>query len=162
MHANDILKYGHLTILRALDGLTEAQGRAPDVCGVWSVADILAHLASYEWTLVDVLAAFPAVATTPLFERFILDGQRFNDEEVAARQGKTHVAIVAEYEQAHAQAAASLARLTPEQCRETGALPWYGAEYDLDDFLVYTFYAHKREHAAQIDIFRDRLARGNS
>lgn len=162
MHANDMLRYGHLTLLRALDGLTEAQGRMPDVCGVWSVADILAHLASYEWTLVDVLAAFPAAAATPLFARFLADGQRFNDEETAARQGITHAEILAEYEQAHAQAAALLARLTPEQCRTAGALPWYGAEYDLDDFLVYTFYAHKREHAAQIDVFRDRLARGIS
>jgi hypothetical protein len=27
----------------------------------------------------------------------------------------------------------------------------------LDDFIVYTYYGHKREHAAQIAAFRDRL-----
>lgn len=39
--------------------------------------------------------------------------------------------------------------------REPGRLPWYGMEYALDDYLVYQFYGHKREHAAQIQAFRD-------
>ena len=43
------------------------------------------------------------------------------------------------------------------QFRENGTLPWYGAEYSLDDFIVYTYYGHKREHAAQIAAFRDHL-----
>ena len=30
-------------------------------------------------------------------------------------------------------------------------------EYSLDDFLVYTFYGHKREHAARFEAFGDRL-----
>ena len=32
------------------------------------------------------------------------------------------------------------------------------SEYSLEDFIVYTFYGHKREHSAQIAAFRDRLA----
>jgi len=43
--------------------------------------------------------------------------------------------------------------------RQAGTLPWYGLEYALDDFLVYAFYGHKREHSAQIAAFRDRLER---
>jgi hypothetical protein len=43
--------------------------------------------------------------------------------------------------------------------RQNGALPWYGAEYDLEDFIAYSFYGHKREHTAQINVFRDALAR---
>jgi len=31
------------------------------------------------------------------------------------------------------------------------------AVYALDDFLVYAYYGHKREHSAQIAAFRDRL-----
>jgi proline iminopeptidase len=29
-------------------------------------------------------------------------------------------------------------------------------EYALDDFIVYNYYGHKREHSAQIAVFRDR------
>lgn len=32
-----------------------------------------------------------------------------------------------------------------------------GPEYDLEDFIVYTSYGHKREHCAQIKLFRKRL-----
>jgi hypothetical protein len=39
-----------------------------------------------------------------------------------------------------------------------GTLPWYGPEYALDDFIVYSYYGHKREHSAQINVFRDQLA----
>lgn len=160
MNAPDILKYGHLTLLRPLEGLSEAEWRAPQVCGVWSAADIVAHLASYEWVLVDILDAFPAVRRTPLLERFIADAARFNDDEVAARQGNAPAELMAEYQRACAQTAAFITRVSPEMARKDGTLPWYGAEYDLDDFLVYTYYGHKREHAAQIEAFRDQLARG--
>jgi hypothetical protein len=30
-------------------------------------------------------------------------------------------------------------------------------EYALDDFIVYQYYGHKREHCAQIAVFRDKL-----
>jgi hypothetical protein len=48
-------------------------------------------------------------------------------------------------------------QISPEKWRENGTLPWYGMEYALDDYIVYTFYAHKREHAAQIGVFKDAL-----
>lgn len=51
---------------------------------------------------------------------------------------------------------ALVAQIPAETARLTGTLPWYGAEYALDDFVVYTFYGHKREHSAQIAVFRDR------
>jgi hypothetical protein len=53
-----------------------------------------------------------------------------------------------------------IAQIPAEKLREAGTLPWYGMEYSLDDFLVYTYYGHKREHSAQVDAFRDKLARG--
>ncbi len=43
--------------------------------------------------------------------------------------------------------------------KNSGPLPWYGPEYDLDDFIAYTFYGHKREHSAQIAAFADVLTR---
>ena len=52
-----------------------------------------------------------------------------------------------------------LAQIPYEGRRLNGTLPWYGEEYDLEDFIIYTFYGHKREHSAQIAAFRDQLAR---
>ncbi len=50
-----------------------------------------------------------------------------------------------------------VAQLSSETLRQNGTLPWYGEGYALDDFLVYAYYGHKREHSAQIAAFRDRL-----
>ena len=41
----------------------------------------------------------------------------------------------------------------------TGFLPDYGEEYDLQDYIAYAFYGHKREHSAQIAVFRDGIKR---
>lgn len=67
--------------------------------------------------------------------------------------------VFTEYEAAQAQAAALLDRISTGTRRQNGALPWYGQEYDLEDFIAYTSYGHKRQHSAQIAVFRDQLAR---
>ncbi len=58
MNARDVLKYGHLTVLRTIDGLPKADWETSGVCGYWSVKDLIAHLASFEHVLVDVLNSF--------------------------------------------------------------------------------------------------------
>ena len=66
--------------------------------------------------------------------------------------------MLAEYIDAYEQAAALLPEISPELRRQNGTLAWYGDQYDLDDFILYTFYGHKREHCAQISVFRDTLS----
>lgn len=158
MNAGDILKYGHGTALAAVDGLPDEAWETPGVCGVWSVKEIMAHLASYELVLGDALSGFTDGVPTPHLDAF-KEGSNFNDAQVAMRKGKTPQEIVAEYEAAHARVRAHAERIPAETFRQPGTLPWYGADYALDDFIVYAFYGHKREHAAQIAAFRDRLNR---
>ncbi len=144
MNATDILKYGQLTAHQAIEGFPETAWETPGACGVWSVKDIIAHLASYEEVLVDILSGFVGRHPTPSLDKFTELGGQFNDSEVERRKGRTM----------------SLAeRIRPEVFRHTGTLPWYGMEYALDDVIVYMYYGHKREHSAQIAAFRDRLDR---
>jgi hypothetical protein len=167
MNASDILKYGHRTVLRSIEGLPEREWQTGGVCGVWSVKDIIAHLASYELVLEEVLRSFgpgPAMpsqstgaSATPMLDAFVAPGGRFNDDQVALRSSHSHDAVLAEYIGAYERVAALVAQLPAETLRQAGTLPWYGLEYALDDFLVYTFYGHKREHCAQIAVFRDRV-----
>jgi hypothetical protein len=65
MNAVDVLKYGHLTILQAVENVPDAAWETPGVCGTWSVKEILAHLASFEQALVEVLNALLAEQTDP-------------------------------------------------------------------------------------------------
>jgi hypothetical protein len=157
VNAVDILKYGHQTLLNSIDGLPEEDWRTAGVCGVWSVKDIMAHLASYEQVLIEVLNSLLNDSPTPTLKKFGELGVRFNDVEVEARRGRAVGEVLAEYQDVHAQTVALLAQFPAEARRQNGALPWYGPGYDLDDFIVYTFYGHKREHSAQIAVFRDQL-----
>jgi len=158
MNAVDILKYGQLTLLQTIDGFPESAWETPGACGVWSVKNIIAHLASYEHVLVDVLTTFLGDGvTTPYLVRFTEPGGQFNDAEVGQRTERTVKEVLGELNDTHAQVMSLVAQIPPETLRRTGTLPWYGMDYALDDFIVYTNYGHKREHSAQIAAFRDRL-----
>jgi len=155
VNAIDVLKYGHQTVLRAIDGLAEADWHTPGVVGDWSMKDVIAHLASFEHVLLDVLNTFLEAGPTPSLTGWL--GEDFNDTEVPKRRDMTVGQVLAEYTDTQAETMVLAARISAETYRLAGALPWYGAEYALDDFLVYTYYGHKREHTAQIAVFRDRL-----
>lgn len=157
MNTSDVLKYGHLTVLQAVDGLAETDWTTAGVCGVWSVKEIVAHLASFEQMLVDLLRSLLGSSDTPTLDRFRQAGVAFNDDEVARRGDRTAGQVLDEYNRAYEEAAGLLPQVPLEVRRRNGVLPWYGPEYDLEDFIVYTFYGHKREHCAQIAVYRDRL-----
>lgn len=158
MNAADVLTYGQLTLLGTLEGLPDAVWTEPGACGVWSVKDIVAHLASYELGLIDILTTLTGGGPTPVLDRFLADATSFNDAEVARRAGQSPAETIEELNAAHARVMALIAQIPLETRRRPGLLPWYGAEYDLEDLIAYMYYGHKREHAAQIAAFRDRAA----
>ena len=156
MNADDVFRYGHRTVLQAIDGFSDADWETPGVCGVWSARNVLAHLASYELASGDVFAMVLGQSGTPTLDLMLSEGAAFNDSQVAQRASQTVAETLEEYTQAHDRAAELLAQIPLDQRRQAGLLPWYGAEYDLEDLLTYLSYGHKREHSAQIDVFRSR------
>ena len=158
MNALDVLKYGHGTVLKAVEGLPDEAWEETGVVGVWSTKDVIAHLASFEQVLAEVLGvALDPDASTPTLDLFRAGGS-FNDEQVALRKGKTPAEVLAEYEGWHDRVMELAGRIGPQTFNREGTIPWYGEEYDLEDFIVYTSYGHKREHCAQIALFKRRRA----
>lgn len=157
MNAYDILHYGNLTLLGTVTDLSEPDWDTAGVCGYWSVHDIFRHLASYEAMLVEILAGFTGPAPRATLDQYINDFHHFNDAQVAQRAGQSIAETVGEYKAAHAETLRLIGQIPAEKHRENGTLPWYGAAYSLEDFLVYTYYGHKREHSAQVMVFRDTL-----
>lgn len=156
MNATDILKYGHLTLLHAIEGLPQSSWKTGGVCGAWSVTDVIGHLAAYEHVLEEVLNSFLGGGDTPYMTEFS-KGTGFNDSQAALRQGHTAQEALTEYQETHDRVTILVPQIKPDIWRKTGTIPWYGSEYSLDDFIVYAFYGHKREHSAQIAVFRDSL-----
>jgi len=162
MNAVDVLENGQQTVLQTLAEFPAAGVDTPGACGAWSVKDIIAHLASYEQVLVDVLSTLIGRHPTPSLDKFAELGVQFNDTEVGRRKGRTMREVLDEFHEAYAQVMELAAKISPERFRHSGILPWYGMEYDLNDFIIYRFYGHKREHSAQIAAFHDLLRRGSS
>ena len=158
MNTHDVLMYGHRWVHLHLDGLTDEQWLEPNVCGVWSTKDIIAHLTSFECLLIDVFSSCIRPTQTPVLEAFThTDGDSFNAVQVGMRQAKSPVEVLKEYDDAYAEGMKLLAQIDEKTLHTPGTLPWYGNEYSIQDLIVYQYYGHKREHCAQIAVYRDRL-----
>ena len=156
MNHNDILKYGNLTVLGSVQELPESAWDTSGVTGYWSVKNIISHLASFELMLGDLVISLTSDEETPTLEMYAADPGRFNDIQVdEMRANLTPKEALQEYKGAFDRATSLLADFPEERLRINGILPWYGAQYDFEDFLVYTFYGHKREHCAEINHFRN-------
>ena len=159
MNAPDVLMYGQRSFLAGLDGLPHADWETAGVCGYWSVKQIVAHIASYEAGIADILVSVIGEGPTPTLDNYLGTGMAFNDVEVERRADLSPAETLAELASEHERCMALVRTIPAETLRTPGLIPWYGAEYSLDDLLVYMAYGHKREHVAQIFVFRDRLAR---
>jgi hypothetical protein len=157
MNADDVFRYGHLTVLGTVNGFPDSHWETPGVCGIWSAKDVIAHLASYELATGDAFAGILSEEPTETLGLMMSRAEAFNDSQVEQRRGQTPQETLAEYTQAYERAAEMLSRIPLEQRRRSGILPWYGAEYDLEDLITYMSYGHKREHSAQIAECRNRL-----
>lgn len=157
MNARDVMRYGHETVLGEISRVPEDHWSDAGVCGVWSTKDILAHLASYELVLRDVLFTLTNGGSTPYLDAFLATGTDFNDAQVERRRDQSGSESLAEYTRAYDEVAALALRIPEQMWRETGTIPWYGSAYSLDDLVVYQYYGHKREHCAQMAVFVDSL-----
>jgi hypothetical protein len=160
MNASDILMYGDGTLMRALEGVPQSEWGVDGVCGVWSVKDILAHMTIYEHMTAEVLSQFvegEEDGPTPYLTRMASNHTTFNDDTVAEYSERPGSEVLAEYQDIHQRVMNLIGQIPPETLRQVGTIPFYGEEYSLDDYLVYSQYGHKREHSAQINVFRDKL-----
>ena len=128
--------------------------------GWWSVKDILSHMAAGEIWSAEVLENMLNGSHIATLDAFKAHGGGTNDVLVRQRSERSADEVLAEYQAAHAKVMELAAQVDPEMYPKNGTMSWYGPDYCLDDFLLYTNYAHKREHSGQIDVFRDRMEAG--
>lgn len=157
MNVIDILKYGNQTLLNSLEGIDNPDWETGGVCGNWSVREIMIHVTSFELWHGEVLSTFVERGPTPILDEYAELGLAWNDLQVERHKEWSKTQVMDEYNQAHVRLMAVAKKVPAEIFPQNGTLPWYGAEYCLNDFLVYSNYGHKREHSAQINVFKDSL-----
>ena len=118
------------------------------------------RVTSYELFLEDALTFVLGRTPTPTLDAMGRDYAGFNTAQVAARRGRTPQQVMDEYTQARTRVMALVEELGLERLRAVGTIPWYGADYALDDFIVYAIYGHEREHCGQVRQFKLRIAAG--
>jgi hypothetical protein len=147
MEALDVLMYGQRTIRSTIDRYRPDDWRRMAL-GVWTAKDLLGHLGAFEVRFADELAPFAgADVVSDLTSK---DPAAFNDEQAAIRKEWPLEQVMTEFLDAHERVMRNARRIDPATWREVGTIPWYGAEYSLDDLLVYRGYGHKREHDPQL------------
>jgi uncharacterized damage-inducible protein DinB len=159
LNASEQLEKSNLMVISAVDDLPETAWDVPGACGNWSVKDIVAHLASYEHIVVEVLSIFQKGEPTPSILKFLHQPDQFNNDEVEARKYETAQHVEDEYQDMQVQATSLLMQIPEEKVLKRGTMPWYGEDCCLADF-IHRMYEHTREHCAQIVRFRARISQG--
>jgi hypothetical protein len=155
MNPIDILRYGQRDIDQAVARLRPDDWTAIAL-GVWTTKDLVGHLGAFEVRYADILEWFLG---EPMSELMQARTATFNDDQAAIRHDWPVDEVLAEYQTATERVTTLAARIPAARWSEVGTIPWYGAEYALDDLTVYTQYGHKREHKPQLDAVVERPGR---
>ena len=148
MDAIDVLMNGQRTVMTTVDRYGPGDWERIAL-GVWNAKDLVGHLGAFEVRFADILATF--VEAPVVSDLLTADTETFNDDQAAIRRDWSIQAVLEEFREAHERAMGHARRIPDARWREVGTIPWYGPQYALDDLVVYTMYAHKREHEPQLD-----------
>lgn len=139
---------GRACLIEAVEGLAEEHWDTPDVVGVWSVRDCLAHLAVWDaWILAayDRWAAGEPVGELPA-EREI------NERAPSEWGGRASVELVSTLERGREEIVERLGSLTDRQ-RDARTIPVGENLISVND-LIDALIEHDLEHTAQIRAWR--------
>lgn len=155
MTASELLDKSHVLVIQAMDDLRDPEWDIPGADGDWSVKDVIAHLASYERLLVDVLTTFPNGEATPTMLKFVRDRKAFERDEVESRKYMTAQQVENEYNDLQIQSTSLLFQIPNDTVQRKGTLTWYNQEASLAD-LVQFVVNDARQRCAQIIQFREK------
>lgn len=136
-------------LLTLLDGMDEAALERPGLLGVWSVKNVLAHLAAWEDWVVQALPVRMATGTTPpAFRARVADEDQFNALEVAERAELTPSEQLMELERVRAELLRYVHTLPPAELARHQ--PWPEWASTLPEYLLVALGQHEREHTAAL------------
>jgi len=153
VNPHDVLRYGERTFRSAIDGL-EPSDWTRIVAGVWTPKDVVGHVSAIQWLAVSALATFAGEEAAPAPHE-LADDFDFNMGQAAVRAAWPVERVVEEFESVQAELRRLARKVDDETWRRVGTIPWYGADYSLEDYVVYRIYGHIREHATHLGMATD-------
>jgi uncharacterized damage-inducible protein DinB len=134
--------------------LSVAEINQPGAVGVWSVKDVLAHIAFWERNAVSIVQA-TARGEAPLLSDDD-ETERTNASVVAQYYQRALSAVIADWQQAREELLEALENLEDEDLNDPARFPWSDGRTLLDRIAVNS-YDHEQEHIEQIRAWKDVL-----
>jgi uncharacterized damage-inducible protein DinB len=135
---------------RATQGLSEAEMTQVQVEGVWTIKDVLGHVASWEEICLEPLRRY---ADGEPFEAQVVKDYVIFNEELAARKQDTPLDVVLdEWDAIRQELVAAASKLPAEQWEQRVLVPW-GDEGTVTEMLD-ELYHHELEHVHAIQQWR--------
>lgn len=143
----------HNNLMDGISGLTETTVLSTQVCGFWSIRDVLTHVLSWNEFAYVLVEGWPKAAAEKLAPwRVESDGDALNAQLLAARSHLNMIDICDGLMTYHRRLLRAFDRANDEQLRSQGDHGW-GDEGSLSA-LFYSFALHEAQHAA--DLWRYR------
>jgi uncharacterized damage-inducible protein DinB len=135
---------------QAIEGLSEEEMTQIQVEGVWTIKDILGHIASWEETCLEPLRCYADGG--PFEVEVIKDYMAWNDEQAARKRDVPLDAILDELATIRQGLVEAASRLSTEQWEQIVPFSW-GGEGTMAEVLD-VFYRHELEHVCSIQQWR--------
>ncbi|HEY74002.1 MAG TPA: DinB family protein [Thermoflexia bacterium] len=142
------------TLRQATQGLSEEEMTQVQVEGVWTIKDVLGHIASWEEICLEPLR--PYADGKPFQVEDIKDYLNVNQGLVDRKQDTSLDAILDEWDAIRQELAATISKLSAEQWEQRVVFPW-GDEGTVTELLD-ELYEHELEHARAIQQWREDRA----
>jgi|GEM_PF-250095 len=126
---------------------------ARPVCGVWTLQDVLGHVADWESWALGGLRDMAAGRKPDL--ALVTDEEAWNQEHAAARRGQTWDQVWADFDATRRELVAILNGMSQEELGRVFPGVWSKETTPYAWFLV--AYAHDREHAQDVRVAMDAL-----
>ena len=138
------------TLHQAIEGLSEEEMTQVQVEGVWTVKDVLGHIASWEETCLEPLQRYADGG--PFEVEVIEDYLTWNNEQAARKRDVPLEVILNESATVRQGLVEAASRLSAGQWKQRVPFSW-GGEGTMAEVLE-VFYRHEREHVRSIQQWR--------
>ena len=138
------------TLHQAIEGLSEEEMTQPQVEGVWTVKDVLGHIASWEETCLEPLQRYADGG--PFEVEVIEDYMAWNDEQAAHKRDVPLDTILDELANVRQGLVEAASRLSAGQWRQRVPFSW-GGQGTIAEVLD-VFYRHELGHVRHMQRWR--------
>ncbi len=147
------IKQSRALIDDAIAGLTPDQMLRPGVIGLWSVKDMLAHLAAWQSELITALSRLDTPKVTPEIVK-IEDIYAWNDDTYHANAPRPLDIVLEDFQGVHKHLLKMVQDMPEKDLNDVRKFEWMEGE-PLWYLLAENGFWHEQEHAAQIAAWRE-------